>query len=414
MQKYFIFTISAEVFRKLTDVNTQTFWEFPFAPTEDLHAKKREKRTSVIYELQSHSHPHPQSQSQSNRARQRTNESLGVSAPRGKLMRECSINNQSDYNSEEFRSRAKEREKDLRKIFHSQKMHKTVDSLHLELMKSIQVLPLKKEVVAHVKHRFVRHASFKWREHCLQLAVRAITPGQPDLVFEGRELAVKNVHERPMQPKLCSATELILIKYQESNLTNLSCYTHEGLGKISLEHIYLVNNSSLYSRYHNEVSMAVLPNEPKVNSYYRANNCFFETARPAHRVPKLKTTLSKVTSLREDQRRFKYVEILHFARDCLLPFDYVGRKRRKCRNKSFMVVNRLAGLDHMESMLHMRFERQSIVVAAIGGEVLLSFSLDKLQNYFPYIWQLSRQQQKSLMLSRILVDEDLIRLCASD
>ena len=53
-------------------------------------------------------------------------------------------------------------------------------------------------------------------------------------VFEGMELALKNVHEEVDNPSKCAATELILIKYQESNMTNLSYYTMEGLSKLTL------------------------------------------------------------------------------------------------------------------------------------------------------------------------------------
>ena len=40
--------------------------------------------------------------------------------------------------------------------------------------------------------------------------------------------------------------------------------------------------------------------------------------------------------------------------------------------------------------------------------------MDKLKEYFPFILKLSQSQVKKIMLERVLIDEDLIRLCQED
>ena len=64
----------------------------------------------------------------------------------------------------------------------------------------------------------------------------------------------------------------------------------------------------------------MLPSETRVDNFYKNNNNFFETkstemGSTATKVYSrmMKNTITKFSS-REDQKRFKYVEILNFAK----------------------------------------------------------------------------------------------------
>lgn len=50
-QKYFLFIVCAELFERLTDINTKHFEEKPFILSEQQSSKKRDKRTSVVASL---------------------------------------------------------------------------------------------------------------------------------------------------------------------------------------------------------------------------------------------------------------------------------------------------------------------------------------------------------------------------
>jgi hypothetical protein len=50
-QKYFLFIVSAELFERLTEINTKHFDERPFILSEQQSSKKRDKRTSVVASL---------------------------------------------------------------------------------------------------------------------------------------------------------------------------------------------------------------------------------------------------------------------------------------------------------------------------------------------------------------------------
>lgn len=53
----------------------------------------------------------------------------------------------------------------------------------------------------------------------------------------------------------------------------------------------------------------------------------------------MKATLSKV-SVRDDQKRYKYADIINFAKECILPFSFIENKRKSYTRKSFIVPNR--------------------------------------------------------------------------
>ena len=152
---------------------------------------------------------------------------------------------------------------------------------------------------------------------------------------------MKNVHGQSDNPELPAATELILFKYKESNLTNLNFFTYEGLNKISLEHIFIKNNSTLYGRYNNVLNLSILPSQTNLQPFYRKYNNFFKSKSqgPAPFRNRLKTAISKL-SVREDQKRFKYVEIINFAKACVLPFEFIEQKRKRQTKRTFVVPNR--------------------------------------------------------------------------
>lgn len=135
-----------------------------------------------------------------------------------------------------------------------------------------------------MKNRLVKNLSFIWKDHTIRLIIKNSGSSPKtfqseeiaSLEFEGRELAVKNVYESEKNKQIAAATELILIKYRENNLTNLNYFTHEGLNQVSLEHIFIKNNSDLYGRYQSILELSTLPLHCNIGEFYRDRNLFFE------------------------------------------------------------------------------------------------------------------------------------------
>jgi hypothetical protein len=115
--------------------------------------------------------------------------------------------------------------------------------------------------------------------------------------FEGKELAVKNVYESEKNKQIAAATEPILIKYRENNLTNLSYFTQEGLNQVSLEHIFIKNNSDLYGRYQSILELSNLPLHCNIGEFYSDRSLFIE--KPCEKdsnklsINRLKQTVNK-------------------------------------------------------------------------------------------------------------------------
>jgi hypothetical protein len=84
------------------------------------------------------------------------------------------------------------------------------------------------------------------------------------------------MHSCPSEPHIAIATELIVIKYKESNITNLKFFNLEGLNKISLEHIFIKNNSDLYGRYQNSFSISDIDEGAYISHAYKKDNNFFQ------------------------------------------------------------------------------------------------------------------------------------------
>lgn len=178
-QKYFVFVVSSDVFEKLTDINTKSFEEKPFLASSEVQqiSKKRDKRTSVVASLMKDREIDLLKHSSSKLKRNRF-------FPEESSMEIQEVN-------ESFSREPSKRKYDFKTLTSNQmqtmgRFIKTVDtcstSKYMKNSLKSEAAALKREVVARLRNKIVKYASFVWKNYRLYFQLKYNIPTQLDSI----------------------------------------------------------------------------------------------------------------------------------------------------------------------------------------------------------------------------------------
>jgi hypothetical protein len=72
--------------------------------------------------------------------------------------------------------------------------------------------------------------------------------------------------------------------------------------------------------------------------------------------------------------------------------------------RTFVIPNRYKILEEEEETLHIHLYSDVVKVTTLQGTEIITFSIKKMEHYFPFIRKLNQQQFKKIFLRRVLED----------